>query len=219
MTVNYQKYLDDEIKNSKFKIIGCDEVGRGSLAGPVVATTAMITENCLNYDELLKIKDSKMIDSKKRGEIYKILIDKIFFANAIISHKIIDKINILQATKMAMLQSYQNFCKKYQILPEILLVDGNFYPFQKDQNLQEIIPIIKGDQKSIIIAAASIIAKETRDSLMKNEYHKTYPQYDFINNSGYLTKKHRDALDKYGFCNIHRKSFEPIKSNIISSLK
>ena len=107
--------------------------------------------------------------------------------------------------------AYQNFCKKYLIYPQVILVDGNFLPFAKQDQIQEIIPIVKGDQKSLSIAAASIIAKETRDEIML-QLHQKYSQFGFDKHAGYPTKFHVEKIKEFGICEFHRKSFEPIKS-------
>lgn len=109
-----------------------------------------------------------------------------------------------------MLRAFLDLQKKCQIYPEILLIDGNFIPFKKQDNLIEILPIIKGDQKSLSIASASIIAKVIRDNLM-NDLDKQYPQYGFAKHKGYGTKFHIEKIKEFGACNFHRKSFSPIK--------
>jgi len=194
-------------------ICGIDEAGRGPLAGPVVACTFLV-----NKEKILpKVNDSKKISKILRQKIYHNLISNHQYGIGVVDNHEIDRINILQATKLAMKISYENFCHKYQINPDILLVDGNFIPFEKNQNLQEILPIIKGDQKSISIACASIIAKEYRDNIM-DTYHEKYPEYGFKKHYGYGTKNHIDNIQKNGICSIHRLSFEPIKSMLNSKL-
>ncbi len=188
-------------------IIGCDEVGRGSLAGPVVAAVASWSHNSLSCDEILLIKDSKKLSKKNRYFINKILVEKVNFAIGEVPPSIIDKINILEATKLAMHLAYKNFITKYQIFPTTILVDGNFIPFKLQDKISEIVPIIKGDNTNYFIAASSIIAKEFRDSLMAN-YHNQWPQYHFHNNSGYGTAKHCQAIKTSGYSPIHRLSFK-----------
>jgi len=107
-----------------------------------------------------------------------------------------------------MLKSYEDFYVKNRIYPQVLLVDGNFRPFSLRDNLLEIVPIVKGDQKSISIAAASILAKETRDEIML-QLHKKYPQFGWDKNAGYPTKMHLETIAKFGICEFHRKSFAP----------
>ena len=136
------------------------------------------------------------------------------FGIGVVDEKIIDEINILQATKMAMRLAFEDLQKKYKITPKVILVDGNFAPFAQE-NLQ-ILPIIKGDQKSLSIAAASILAKETRDEIM-NKIHKNFPQFGFNKHAGYPTKFHVEQIQKFGICLHHRKSFEPIKSMLYAS--
>ena len=188
-------------------ICGIDEAGRGPLAGPVVASCVMLNQN----DFLAEINDSKKLSKNLRKKIYNDLKNNCKFGIGVVDEKIIDKINILEATKLAMLQAYQDFCKKYDLFPKIILVDGNFKPFNLQDELLQIEPIIKGDQKSYSIASASIIAKEYRDEIMLN-YHQKFPVYNFDKHNGYGTKNHLENIKKYGICDIHRKTFEPIKS-------
>jgi ribonuclease HII len=195
-----------------FIVSGIDESGRGPIAGPVVA--AIVVVNKKNYPK--EINDSKKLSKKQRKFLFEKIRETCFFAIGIVDHQIIDKINILQATKLAMFYSYQNFCKKYQKFPEVILVDGNFKPFEKNEKIKEILPIIKGDQKSISIAAASIVAKETRDEIML-EIDQKYPQFGFAKHAGYPTKFHIEKVKEFNICEFHRKSFEPIKSMLNES--
>lgn len=192
-------------------VVGIDEAGRGPIAGPVVASLAFLESDFLNSEICKKINDSKKISKKKRAEIYDYLIKNIKFGVGIVDEKTIDEINILNATKLAMKRAYEDFVKKYNIFCEIILVDGNFSPFEKADKIAEILPIVKGDQKSLSIAAASIIAKEKRDEIML-KLHQKYPQFGWDKNSAYPTKGHMEIVKKTGFCEFHRKSFEPIKS-------
>ncbi len=194
-------------------ICGIDEVGRGPLAGPVVACAAVIDSNSINIPEFSgrwgKIRDSKKLSAAQREKWYKILTEcgKIRWAIGIVSEKIIDEVNILEATKLAMEQAF----KKLNIIPQneiYILIDGNFTLEKIDLN-QKAVP--QGDEKIISVAAASIIAKVTRDRMMM-EYHIDYPQYDFAKHKGYGTKTHIEAIKKFGPCPIHRRSFEPVKS-------
>lgn len=177
-------------------IAGIDEVGRGPLAGPVVACAVILPPKC----SILGINDSKKLSPTKREEFFdKIKKEALAVGIGIMSPETIDCINILQATYKAM----EEAIKGLSTSPQILLIDGN----NKIPNI--LIPqqtIIKGDERSISIAAASIIAKVTRDRLM-DAYHELYPQYGFIKNKGYGTKEHIDAIKAYGLCPIHRKSF------------
>ena len=188
-------------------ICGIDEAGRGPLAGPVVASCVMLNQN--NF--LSEINDSKKLSKNLRKKIYNDLKINCKFGIGVVNEKIIDEINILEATKLAMLRAYQDFCKKNNLFPKIILVDGNFKPFDLRDELLEIQAIVKGDQKSYSIASASIIAKEYRDEIMLN-YHQKFPVYNFDKHNGYGTQNHLENIKKYGICDIHRKTFEPIKS-------
>ena len=191
-------------------VVGIDEAGRGPLAGPVVAACALLDEAFLCDKICIEINDSKKLSAIKRKEIFAHLKQRIKFGIGVVDEKVIDEINILQATKLAMLRAYENFCFASNILPQIILVDGNFAPFARRDQIQEIIPIIKGDQKSLSIAAASIIAKEARDEIML-QLHKKYPQFGWDKNAGYPTKFHVDRIHKFGVCEFHRKSFGPVR--------
>lgn len=178
-------------------IIGVDEVGRGPLAGPVISAAIV-----LNKEKIPEgINDSKKLSKKKREVINEELISQHKFAIGIASVEEIDKINILQASLLAMKRAVLNL----NIKPQTILVDGNKLP-DLEYNMY---PIIKGDSKSISIAAASIIAKVYRDKLMQ-DLSLQYPGYYWEKNSGYGTKQHLLALDNLGVTPIHRKSFAPI---------
>jgi len=178
-------------------IIGVDEVGRGTLAGPVISAAII-----LNKEKIPEgINDSKKLSKKKREVINEELISQHSFAIGIASVEEIDKINILQASLLAMKRAVLNL----NIKPQTILVDGNKLPDLK----YNMYPIIKGDSKSISIAAASIIAKVYRDKLMQ-DLSLQYPGYYWEKNSGYGTKQHLLALDNLGVTPIHRKSFAPI---------
>ena len=207
----------------KFKyVIGVDEAGRGPLAGPVVAVGVMIhlksqisnlkttTQNSkLNkmFKEL-KIKDSKQLSLKRREEIFKLLKKhpRILWAKGMVSAKVIDKINIWEATKLAMKRSIKNLekkiGKKFPKKKTLLIIDGNL---KIDSGFIEQ-PIIKADQKISECILASIFAKVIRDRLMER-YDKIYPKYNFKKHKGYPTKEHKRLITKYGACKIHRKSF------------
>jgi len=178
-------------------IAGIDEVGRGSLSGPVVVC-AVIVDQDLIVDG---IKDSKKLSRKAREILYDKITENYIWSIGIVSHEEIDKINILEATKKACIISVNNL----KTIPDIVLVDGNM-KFQDTR----FISIINGDNLSISIAAASIIAKVTRDNLMV-EYAKEFPEYLWDKNAGYGTKDHLDSIGKYGLSPYHRKSFK-IKS-------
>ena len=181
----------------KTPIVGVDEVGRGPLAGPVISAAIV-----LNKEKIPEgINDSKKLSKKKREVINEELISQHKFAIGIASVEEIDKINILQASLLAMKRAVLNL----NIKPQTILVDGNKLP-DLEYNMY---PIIKGDSKSISIAAASIIAKVYRDKLMQ-DLSLQYPGYYWEKNSGYGTKQHLLALDNLGVTPIHRKSFAPI---------
>lgn len=178
------------------RIAGIDEAGRGCLAGPVVAA-AVILPTIFNLPDL---NDSKKLTAKKREELF-ILINKQACAVSIgiIDNITIDKINILQATLEAMKQAVT----KLPVKPDYLLIDGNKTIESSDIKQKA---IVKGDSKSVSIAAASIIAKVTRDKIML-ELAQEYPEYGFSKNKGYGTEKHRESIFNYGQCPIHRKTF------------
>lgn len=176
-------------------ICGIDEVGRGPLAGPVVAGAVILPKDC----DILYLNDSKQLSAKKREELYDIIMEKAVAAKtAMSSPAVIDEINILQATYEAMRKAIASL----EVKPDLLLNDAVSIP---NVDIKQV-GIIKGDAKSISIAAASIVAKVERDAMMV-EYDKIYPEYDFAGNKGYGSSKHIEALKKYGPCPIHRQSF------------
>lgn len=176
-------------------IAGIDEVGRGPLAGPVVTCSLILPKD----RELLYLNDSKKLSAAKRDELFDILTEEsIDFSIGIVDNNMIDEINILQATYEAM----RNAIDGMNVKPQQLLCDAVTIPKVSIPQL----PIIKGDAKSASIAAASIVAKVTRDRMM-DEFDKLYPEYNFASNKGYGTKEHIEALKKYGPCPIHRRSF------------
>jgi ribonuclease HII len=225
-------------------VVGVDEVGRGPLAGPVVVGAVIVLENCKNSlgnkifsprtplrvrklrknllprSFFLKVKDSKQLSERKREEIYKEILKcpNILWGIGQVSEKVVDKINILNATKLAMQKAVKNLQKKLSIhkthgrgkneyLNLFVLVDGNM-KFEEGWfgDGCGCKSIVKGDQKVFSIATASIIAKVYRDNLMI-KYAKKYPQYGFELHKGYGTKKHYENLKKFGQCEIHRKTF------------
>lgn len=182
------------------KIIGVDEAGRGPLAGPVVAAAAKLK----NYSEALQeINDSKKLTEKKREKLFDIILENFEIGIGIATPEEIDEINILNATFLAMRRALKDLEKKIEIDDALILVDGNFKIREYFGNQE---PVIKGDAKSLSIAAASIIAKVTRDRLMVEE-SKNYPEYQFKKHKGYGTKAHRTVLLQKGPTPIHRKSF------------
>ncbi len=188
-------------------IAGVDEVGRGPLVGPVVASAVILPKGFFHKD----IKDSKKLSEKKRDYLYDVIMaNAISVGIGIISNERIDEINIYEATKEAMLKAINNLSVK----PDHVLIDA----MPLNLNIPST-SIIKGDAKSESIAAASIIAKVTRDKMMY-ELDETYPMYDFKHNKGYPTKTHLAALQKYGIISLHRKSYKPVSDVIkIDNLK
>lgn len=175
---------------------GCDEAGRGCLAGSVYAAAVILPEDYQN--DLLN--DSKQLTEKKRYQLREIIQrDAVAWAVGIVTPEEIDKINILNASILAMHRALDQL----KVRPEAIIIDGN--RFKKYQDLPHT-TIVKGDGKYLSIAAASILAKTYRDDYM-NELAKEYPQYDWLSNKGYPTKKHRDAIRQYGITPYHRKSY------------
>lgn len=176
-------------------LCGIDEVGRGPLAGPVVAGAVILPEDC----DILYLNDSKQLSEKKREELYDVIMEKaVSVGLGFSSPERIDEINILQATYEAMREAVS----KLSVQPDVLLNDAVTIPGLPMKQ----VPIIKGDAKSVSIAAASIVAKVTRDRMMV-EYDTVFPEYGFASNKGYGAAAHIEALKKYGPCPIHRKSF------------
>ena len=196
--------LEKEYYSEKVKVIvGVDEAGRGPLCGPVVAAACILPKGYHNEH----INDSKKLTEKKREIAYQEIInDALAYGVGIVDAKRIDEINIYQATKEAMSKAINQINISY----DLILTDAMKLENQK----VEVVPIIKGDAKAESIAAASIIAKVTRDHMLE-EMDKKYPQYGFISHKGYGTKKHIEAIKKFGIIKgFHRESYEPIKSMI-----
>lgn len=200
---SYDLFQFDKEFNSDF-IIGTDEAGRGPGAGGVFASAVYFqnpTDELIN--KLSSLNDSKKLSKKKRDELYDIILENTINSTVCIEVEEIEKINILNASLKAMKLACENVINEVRARNFTILVDGNklikgfLYPQQF---------IIKGDSKSASIAAASILAKVSRDRYMEN-LHMKYPQYNWIKNAGYLTAEHLDAIDKYGITPIHRKSF------------
>lgn len=180
-------------------ICGTDEAGRGPLAGPVVAAAVILNPN----DTIEGLNDSKQLSHKKRLALVKEIQERsLAYAIAYVSEDKIDEINIYQASKMAMVEAI----KKLSITPDFILSDA--MPLKEQEIPFE--AIIKGDAKSASIAAASILAKESRDDFMIN-LAKIYPMYGFEHHKGYPTKAHLDAIKLYGILPVHRKTYEPVK--------
>ncbi len=184
-------------------VFGIDEAGLGPLAGPLVVASCHIENMELSEYLLDNINDSKKISPQKREKLFEIITNtpNITFGIAIIENTTIDELGLSEAWKKGILESIANFS------PNICLLDGSRKIYISNC---ETIPIIKGDQKSYSIATASIIAKVTRDRIMK-KIHEEFPQYGFDKHVGYGTKLHMENLQKYGPCKYHRKSYSPIK--------
>lgn len=176
-------------------ICGVDEAGRGPLAGPVCAAAVILPEDY----EIPDLNDSKQLSDKKRRELYPIIKEEaVAYGIAFVDEKLIDEINILNATFLAMKQAIEQL----ETRPDLALIDGNRVA---DFGV-EAIPVVKGDSKVASIAAASILAKVARDDLME-EMAGEYPEYGFEVHKGYGTKRHYAAIEQYGMCPIHRRTF------------
>ena len=207
-----QKQVDEDLRLEKMLayekelyaqgidlIAGVDEVGRGPLAGPVVAAAVILPKAC----KIPGLNDSKKIPKSKHKEIYEaVLQNAIAIGIGVKDNQVIDQVNIYEATKLAMMEAIGQL----EPQPQHLLIDAMKLDLPIPQT-----SIIKGDANSLSIAAASIVAKVTRDQMME-EFDREYPGYDFAQNAGYGTAKHLAGLDKLGVTPIHRRSFEPIKS-------
>lgn len=187
---------ENDVKKKGYKYVaGVDEAGRGPLAGPVFAACVILPEGCV----INGINDSKKLSEKKREELFEEITKKaIAYSIASIDEKIIDEVNILNATHIAMNKAVDTM----EILPDFVLIDGNSI---KNMTIPHE-TVVKGDAKSINIAAASILAKVSRDRYIC-EIADKYPEYEFDKHKGYGTKVHTDALKKYGPCEIHRRTF------------
>ena len=207
-----QKQVDEDLRLEKMLtyekelyaqgiqlIAGVDEVGRGPLAGPVVAAAVILPINC----KIPGLNDSKKIPKSKHQAIYQAVLDQaISVGIGVKDNHVIDQVNIYEATKLAMLEAIHELDPQ----PQHLLIDA----MKLDLPISQA-SIIKGDANSLSISAASIVAKVTRDQMMAT-YDQEYPGYDFAQNAGYGTTKHLEGLEKQGVSPIHRRSFEPIKS-------
>lgn len=188
--------LENELKQNGYNFVcGVDEAGRGPLAGPVCAAAVILPENLIIED----LNDSKKLSEKRREELFPVILEKAICTSiAFASVEEIEQLNILNATFLAMQRAVEGL----KIPADFALIDGNRTPKLN-------IPanaVVKGDGKSMSIAAASVLAKVSRDRLML-EYDKLYPQYNFAKHKGYGTKQHYEAIANCGICNIHRKSF------------
>ena len=195
--LNMLKQYENDLRNKGYKYIcGIDEAGRGPLAGPVVVASVIMPENSM----IEGVNDSKKVSEKKREKLYDLILEEaISYGVGIIGQDEIDEINILNATKKGLTTSLKELTQK----PDLIIVDALTHidtlgtPYES---------IIKGDAKCYSISAASIIAKVTRDRIMR-EWDEVYPQYGFKQHKGYGTSKHIAAIKEYGLCPIHRKSF------------
>ena len=201
-------YFEGEARKQGFKYIaGVDEAGRGPLAGPVVAAAVI-----LPYGVTIPgVDDSKKLTHKQRLELReKVRFEAISVGVGVATSEEIDRFNILQATFMAMKRAIDTL----KVRPDYVLIDGN--QLIPGLNIpQQAIP--KGDQLSVSISAASIIAKVERDAIME-KYHEQFPQYNFRSNKGYGTAEHRNAIKEYGCCSIHRKTFKGVKEHLHSNI-
>lgn len=191
------KSMEKELYNKGFEYIcGIDEAGRGPLAGPVVVAGVIMPKDSM----IEGVNDSKKVSEKKREKLYDVILEEaLSYSVAIIGQDVIDEINILNATK----QGVTKVVEELDVKPNLILVDALTHINTKGIPYDS---IIKGDAKCYNIAAASIIAKVTRDRIMR-EWDEIYPQYGFINHKGYGTAKHIEAIKEYGPCPIHRRSF------------
>ncbi len=191
------KEIEKDLYQKGFEnICGIDEAGRGPLAGPVVIAGVIMPQDSM----IEGVNDSKKVTEKRRGKLYDLILDEaISYSVAIIGQDVIDEMNILNATKQGVTEVIDGL----DVKPDLILVDALEHINTRGIPYE---PIIKGDAKCYNIAAASIIAKVTRDRIMR-EWDEIYPQYGFINHKGYGTAKHIAAIKEYGLCPIHRRSF------------
>ncbi|MDA0986008.1 MAG: ribonuclease HII [Bacteroidetes bacterium] len=203
MNLNFEKKF---WKSGYINICGVDEAGRGPLAGPVVAAAVLYNKKSLTSSFNKSVNDSKKVSEKNRLILFEHIMNSADSVGVgIVDQKIIDKINILEATKLAI----KNALQKLKIEPEIVLVDGNFYSHPK----YKVMNVVKGDARSYIIACASIIAKVTRDKIMI-ENDKKFPVFGFQKHKGYGTANHINAIKNYGLSPLHRKSFKIRELNV-----
>jgi len=191
--LQYERNLWNE---GKKYVAGLDEAGRGPLAGPVVAAAVVFYEN----PQISMINDSKKLTEEVREYLFDLILNETLCGIGAAEVGEIDRINIYQASFLAMDRALENLNTQ----PEHLLVDGRAFP----RNDIPFTTIVKGDSISYSVAAASILAKVTRDRMMR-EYDQEFPQYGFANHKGYATREHLDAIEEFGYCPIHRRSFHP----------
>jgi ribonuclease HII len=191
---------NDLIYHGFERVVGVDEAGRGCGAGPVVAAAVLIPSEYVQTFDESKLKDSKKMTKKAREEVFPMIHELCKVGVGVMDNRIIDEVNILEATKMAMTTAIN------KLAPDFALIDGNF----RIPNLNVIhMPIVKGETHSLSIAAASVIAKVTRD-IMMDALHREFPQYGWSKNKGYLTKDHVTAIRTYGTTPFHRLSFRKV---------
>ncbi|WP_339021484.1 ribonuclease HII [Spiroplasma endosymbiont of Atherix ibis] len=200
--IENNRYLFDQNIRQQYKVTlisGSDEVGRGAMAGPIVVASAILKPDYNNS----KIKDSKLLNEKQREELYEEIKENcIAYSICEYDSKFVDQYNPKKTSQIGMVESI----KSLKVKPDICLIDGESIKLVRYKCLQ----IIKGDNLSISIGAASIIAKVYRDRIMNN-FHLEYPQYNFIKNKGYCTKEHKEKVKEFGALSIHRFSYKPIK--------
>lgn len=197
------KFEYDSIEQGLIPVVGVDEAGRGPWAGPVVAGAAILDIETLPKSLRLGLDDSKKLTSKKRKKLFQLLLTCSKMGLGISSVDEIDTLNILQATMLAMKRAVEDL----GLTPGMILVDGNLLPNWSYPSQA----IIKGDGRSLSIAAASIVAKVSRDQIM-SDLAKGHPQYGWEKNSGYGTRGHQQGLAEFGVCQHHRRSFKPIRN-------
>lgn len=195
------------------QVAGIDEAGRGPLAGPVVAACVYIPEK---FPALKKVKDSKKLDGLTREALFTEITRHCAFGIAVADVQEIDSINILQATFLAMNRAVDAMALSFNVAPTMYLVDGNQRP--RGMEAQNVTTVIEGDDKSYSIACASILAKVTRDRVMR-QLHDEHPHYGWADNKGYGTPDHMEALIKHGPCVHHRASFAPVRERLPQPIK
>lgn len=192
------RFENEAIRRGYSSVAGVDEAGRGPLAGPVVAAAVILTPSSTDFSE---IRDSKVISANKRRRLYQVILENAVTSVGIVEPDEIDRINILQAARKAMAIAIQGL----KPLPDYVLIDG---PISVELPVTQRC-VIRGDKLCVSVAAASIVAKVTRDNLM-DQLHRLYPQYGFDCNKGYPTRQHRDAILAYGPSPVHRRSFRGV---------